>query len=137
MQVLFGIDLLEPSYCPGRPYIACQFKELSGESAGDCKSSRYRPLDLASMGCGMLQVLLLLAFLYARPSVFMLLDEPDAHQDVILQRDVYARLLKVARERKSQVLMVIHSPANLDATEPERVLAFGGQSPRPLRTDAE
>lgn len=137
LRDLFGIDLMEPSYGPGQPYITCQYKESSGKSPLGVKSSRYRPLDLASVGSGTLQVLLLLAFLYARPGTVMLLDEPDAHQHIILQRDVYALLLKIAREREGQVIMATHSPTILDATEPERVLSFAGESPRPLRTDAE
>ena len=137
MRELFRIDLLEPSYGAGQPYITCQYKELSGESSVGRKSPRYRPLDLASVGSGTLQVLLLLAFLYARPGTVMLLDEPDAHQHIILQRDVYALLLKIAREREGQVIMATHSPTVLDATQPERVLSFAGGSPRPLRTDTE
>ena len=137
MRDLFRIDLMRPSYAPGQPYITCQYKESSGKSSVGLKSPRYRPLDLASVGSGTLQVLLLLAFLYARPGTVMLLDEPDAHQHIILQRDVYALLRKIARERNGQVVVATHSPAILDATEPERVLSFAGESPRPLRTDTE
>ena len=131
---LFRIQLMPPSYSPGQPYITCQYREWSGESSSNPKSPRYRPLDLASAGSGTLQVLLILAFLHARPGTVMLLDEPDAHQHIILQRDVYALLGKIARERESQVIMATHSPTILDATEPEQVLSFAGKSPRPLRS---
>ena len=128
---------MQPSYGAGQPYITCQYRESSGEFSISPKSPRYRPFDLASVGSGTLQVLLLLGFLYARPGTVMLLDEPDAHQHIILQRDVYALLRKIARERDGQVIMATHSPTILDATEPERVLSFAGDSPRPLRTDTE
>ena len=137
MRDLFRIDIMRPSYGAGQAYITCQYKESSGKASVSLKSPRYRPLDLASVGSGTLQVLLLLGFLYARPGTVMLLDEPDAHQHIILQRDVYALLRKIARERDGQVIMATHSPTILDATEPERVLSFAGESPRPLRTDAE
>ena len=137
MHDLFRIALMPPSYGPGKPHITCEYKESSGESMTSRKPLRHRPLDLASAGSGTLQVLLLFAFLYARPSTVMLLDEPDAHQHVILQRDVYALLLKIARERNGQVIMATHSPAMLEATEPERILSFAGAAPRPLRTEAE
>ena len=137
MRDLFGIDLTRPSYGAGQPYITCQYRESSGESSLGHKSSRTRPLDLGSVGSGTLQVLLLLVFLYARPGTVMLLDEPDAHQHIILQRDVYALLRKIAREREGQVIVATHSPTILDATEPERVLSFAGGTPQPLRTAAE
>ena len=137
MRDLFRIDLMPPSYGAGQPYITCQYRESSAESPLGRKSPRHRPLDLASVGSGTLQVLLLLGFLYARPGTVMLLDEPDAHQHIILQRDVYALLRKIARERDGQVVMATHSPTILDATEPERVLSFAGDSPRALRSDAE
>ena len=137
MRDLFRIELMPPSYGAGQPYITCQYREWSAESSLGRKSPRYRPLDLASVGSGTLQVLLLLGFLFARPGTVMLLDEPDAHQHIILQRDVYALLRKIARERDGQVIMATHSPTILDATEPERVLSFAGDSPRALRTDTE
>ena len=137
MRDLFRIDIMRPSYGPGQPYITCQYRESSGDSSVGRKSPRYRPLDLASVGSGTLQVLLLLGFLYARPGTVMLLDEPDAHQHIILQRDVHALLLKIAREREGQVIMATHSPTILDATEPERVLSFAGEAPRALQTGAE
>ena len=119
---LFRIDLLKPDYSPAQPYIVCEYRE----------PDHSRPLDLSNAGSGTLQVLLLLAFLYARPATVVLLDEPDAHQHVILQRQVYDLLRKVARERGGQVIMATHSEVVIDATEPTRVLAFLGQEPRPL-----
>ena len=43
-------------------------------------------LDIASAGSGFQQVLMLLAFLNTRPGAVLLLDEPDAHLHIILQR---------------------------------------------------
>ena len=124
---LFRIELLAPAYSAAEPYIRSEYLEVG----------KKRPLDLASTGGGTLQVLLLLAFLHRRPGTVLLLDEPDAHQHVILQRDVHALLRKIAGERDGQVIMATHSPAMLEATEPERILSFAGASPRPLRTEAE
>ena len=124
---LFRIELSEPSYAPAQPYILCEYRESDGG----------RPLDLSNAGSGTLQVLLLLAFLYARPATVILLDEPDAHQHVILQRQVYDMLRKVARELGGQIVVATHSEVVLDATEPERVLGFFGASPRALVDRAE
>lgn len=127
IQALFRIELQNPSYSPVQPFIVCEYRE-PGHS---------RPLDLSNAGSGTLQVLLLLAFLYARPATVMLLDEPDAHQHVILQKQVYELIRKVARERRGQVILATHSEVVLDATEPAMVLGFFGDEPRPLTSETE
>ena len=122
VQELFRIELIEPAYSPAQPYIVCEYRE----------SGHGRPLDLANAGSGTLQVLLMLAFLYARPATVVLLDEPDAHQHVILQRQVYDLIRSVARERGGQVILATHSEVVLNATQPDRVLGFFGEVPRAL-----
>ena len=119
---LFRIELIRPAYSPAQPYIVCEYRE----------AGHGRPLDLANAGSDTLQVLLMLTFLYARPATVVLLDEPDAHQHVILQRQVYDLIRGVARERRGQVVLATHSEVVLDATEPERVLGFFGKAPRAL-----
>ncbi len=127
VEALFQIELRPPSYSPGQPFILCEYRE---------RGSR-RFLDLASAGSGFLQVLLILAFFYARPATVLLLDEPDAHLHVILQRQTYDLLRRIAAERGSQLILATHSEVLLDATDPERVIAFIGPHPRPLLTKTE
>ena len=133
----FGIELLKPVYSPNQPHIVCEYRELAGRTT----TGRPRPLDLSNAGSGTLQVLLLLAFLYSRPATVILLDEPDAHQHIILQKQVYDLVRGVARKRGGQVIIATHSEVILDATPPTQVLGFfGGQSsPRPLldKTDRD
>jgi ABC-type lipoprotein export system ATPase subunit len=124
---LFQIEVLEPSYSPAQPFIVCEYREPEQE----------RPLDLSNAGSGTLQVLLLLAFMYARPATVILLDEPDAHQHVILQKQVYDLIRKVAHERGGQVIVATHSEVVLDSTEPSRVLGFYGGAPRTLASRVE
>lgn len=128
VRALFGIRLRKPVYSPAQPYILCEYDEPKGSG---------RPLDLANAGSGTLQVVLLLAFLHARPASVILLDEPDAHQHVVLQKQVYGLLRKVARERGGQVVLATHSEVVLDATAPERVLSFYGDQYRALATPTE
>lgn len=125
---LFGIRLRKPVYSLAQPYILCEYDEPTGSG---------RPLDLANAGSGTLQVILLLAFLYARPASVMLLDGPDVHQHVVLQKQVYDLLRRVARERGRQIVMATHSKVVLDATAPERVLSFCGDGYRALTTGAD
>ena len=124
---LFRIRIFKPVYTPAQPYIVCEYYE----------PNRTRPLDFSNAGSGTLQVLLLLAFLYARPATVILLDEPDAHQHVILQRQVYDLIRDVARERGGQVIVATHSEVILDSTAPERVLGFFGEAPRALAGKVE
>lgn len=119
---LFGIKLIEPVYSPAQPYIVCEYRE----------SKRSRALDLSNAGSGTLQVALLLAFLYARPAAVILLDEPDAHQHIILQKHVYELIRKVASAQGGQLIIATHSEVVLDATAPERVVGFFGGAPRVL-----
>ena len=127
MKELFGIELIAPAYSPAQPYIMCEYSE----------SGHGRSLDLANAGSGTLQVLLMLAFLYARPATVVLLDEPDAHQHVILQQQVYDLIRRVARERGGQVVLATHSEVILNATEADRVLGFFGAAPRALTSRDE
>lgn len=124
---LCGIEMLKPIYSPAQPYIRSEYQE----------SGLPRPLDLSNAGSGTLQVLLLFAFLYARPAAVILLDEPDAHQHIIWQRQVYDLIRRVARQRGGQVIVATHSEVLLETTEPERVLAFVGDAPRALTSKFE
>ena len=124
---LFRMELQRPSYSPAQPYIECEYKE----------PGNTRQLDLSNAGSGTLQVLLLFAFIYARPASVILLDEPDAHQHVILQQQVYDLIRKVARSNGGQVIVATHSPVVLDATQPERVISLFGNEPRQLTHNSE
>lgn len=127
MDDLFPIELQRPVYSAAQPFIVSEYRE----------QGRGRPLDLANVGSGTLQVLLILAFLYARPASVILLDEPDAHQHVILQREVYDLIRKVARACGGQVILATHSEVVLDATAPAQVIGFLGETPRALTSPVE
>ena len=122
VESLFKIELSRPNYSPGQPYIICEYTEAKNN----------RPLDLSNAGSGFLQVLLLLAFFYARPATILLMDEPDAHLHVILQKETYDLLRKIASQRSCQLLVATHSEVLLDSTDPTRVLAFIGERPHLL-----
>jgi energy-coupling factor transporter ATP-binding protein EcfA2 len=115
MKELFAITLKSPVYAPGQPFIVCEYVKERG-----------RPLDIANIGSGSLQVLMLLAFFYARPATILLLDEPDAHLHIILQNEVYDLLRKAAYRRDCQLIIATHSEVLLDSTDPSRVIAMLG-----------
>ena len=115
---LFQYELLSPMYGPAQPFIVCEYRPAG--RAG----YRAPKLDIANAGSGFHQVLLLLAFFYARPATTLLLDEPDAHLHFILQREVFNRLRAVAAERACQLIVATHAEALLDDTEPTGILSF-------------
>lgn len=114
---LFGYRLKEPQYSEATdPFIRIEYTHGKGRTA----------FDLASAGSGFHQVLTLLGFFYARPASMLLLDEPDAHLHVILQRQVYDLLRSVARRRQCQLLVSTHSEIILEDTSAEQILSFYG-----------
>ncbi len=71
-------------------------------------------LDISSAGRGMLQMLLVFAYLYSHKRSVLLVDEPDAHLEILRQKQVYVLLRDIASENGSQVVMVTHSEVILD-----------------------
>ncbi len=104
----------------GKPYLL-NLSTFSGEDQ----------LDLSSAGRGLQQTLLLLAHLYAKPGTVLLLDEPDAHLEILRQREIYQLITRVAKERGSQVVCASHSEIILnEAAGRDVVVAFVGQPHR-------
>ena len=122
IKELFGVDLDEPSYIVERGEI-----EMSYQESGT-------PLDLSSSGRGLQQTLLLLAYIAAHPGSVLLLDEPDAHLEILRQRQIYQMLTELAREHDSQIIAASHSEVILnEAADRDMVIAFLG---RPHRIDS-
>ncbi|MXY23804.1 MAG: AAA family ATPase [Acidobacteria bacterium] len=115
VQNLFGSELDPPRYVAERGEIAMTYRE------------RGVRLDLSSSGSGLQQTLLLLAYLYANPGAVLLLDEPDAHLEILRQRQIYRLLTDVAARSGGQVIAASHSEVLLnEAAERDVVVAFVG-----------
>jgi AAA domain, putative AbiEii toxin, Type IV TA system/AAA ATPase domain len=120
LKDLFGITLQSPIYVTERSELSLTYKESSGVE-----------LDLSSSGRGCQQVLLLMSFLLANPGSVLLLDEPDAHLEILRQRDVYNILTEVAFSNGSQIIAASHSEVVLqEAAERDVVMAFVGKPHR-------
>lgn len=88
-------------------------------------------LDISSSGRGLQQTLLLLAYLYSNPQTVVLLDEPDAHLEVLRQRQTYNLITEIARRQGSQIIAASHSEIVLqEASERDVVIAFVGKPHR-------
>jgi len=117
---LFGVELLAPKYIAERSEITMAYND-----------ERKNTLDLSSTGRGLQQTLLLLAHLYSNPGAVLLLDEPDAHLEVLRQRQTYNLLIHVAEQQGSQIIAASHSEVVLnEAAERDTVIAFVGKPHR-------
>ena len=70
-------------------------------------------MDLSLSGRGFQQMLLLFTHLYLHKGGVILMDEPDAHLEMLRQRQVYVLLRDVAALNECQVVLVTHSEVML------------------------
>ena len=119
IRSLFGSALDAPRYVAERGEIAMTYRE------------RGIRLDLSSSGRGLQQTLLLLAYMHANPGAVLLLDEPDAHLEILRQRQIYGLLTEVAAGSGSQIIAASHSEVLLnEAAGKDVVVAFVGSPHR-------
>jgi predicted ATPase len=132
VEQVFGYRLLKPRYV-GVPFITCLY--LKGIPKGKGYGG-HAPLDISTTGSGFHQVLLILAFMFARPSSLILLDEPDAHLHVLLQKQLYDILREICHERRGQLVIATHSEVLIDNTSPNRIVSFY-REPHPLTSKTD
>ena len=119
IETLFGAELEEPRYVEERGEITMEYREDGIR------------LDLSSSGRGLQQTLLILAYMYANPGAVVLLDEPDAHLEILRQRQIYNLLVEAASVRGNQIIAASHSEILLnEATGKDLVVAFVGRPHR-------
>ena len=116
---LFGVMLDQPRHIEERGEIAMGYREHG------------TALDISSSGRGLQQTLLILAYMYANPGAVILLDEPDAHLEILRQRQIYRLISEVALESGSQIIAASHSEVLLnEAADRDLVIAFVGRPHR-------
>ncbi|TRX40056.1 ATP-dependent nuclease [Flavobacterium restrictum] len=107
----FDIELKIPSYEKG----------ISTEIIAEYKANK-KTFDVISGGSGFHQIITLLAFVYGYPDVTtILLDEPDAHLHVNLQRQIvnYFKLIN-----KKQFIIATHSEEFIKSVEIPSILSM-------------
>lgn len=120
MKSLFGITLDEPEYITERGEVVMSYRTASNVR-----------LDISSSGRGQQQTLLLLAHMTVNPGAVLLLDEPDAHLEILRQRQIYQLLTETASETGSQIIAASHSEVILnEAADRDLVVAFVGKPHR-------
>ena len=122
IKELFGAELDDARYISERGEIAMSYREYR---------ERAVSLDLSSSGRGLQQTLLLLAYMYANPGAVLLLDEPDAHLEILRQRQTYKLIADAAADSGSQIIIASHSEVLLnEAADRDLVIAFVGKPHR-------
>ena len=113
---LFGSRLDAPRYVEERGEIVMEYREHGVR------------LDLSCSGRGLQQTLLILAYMHVNPGAIILLDEPDAHLEILRQRQIYKLITDVAAERGNQIIAASHSEVLLnEAADKDTVIAFVGK----------
>ena len=87
--------------------------------------------DLSCGGRGFHQTLLLLAYLYSNPDSVVLLDEPDAHLEIVRQRDNFSIYSEAAGEIRSQLIIASHSEVVMNRASADGLVGvIGGKTTR-------
>jgi len=120
---MFHVELCPP-FVEATGYIVVEY--YNGISPSGRKKNPNPKLDISNGGSGFLQTLLLLTFLHARSGAVILLDEPDAHLEIVRQGDVFSYARKLALEKRSQLIVATHSEAILAKADLADIVAFPG-----------
>lgn len=110
---MFGVKVEKPEYSPATGLLQLEYTE---------RGVKY---DVSAGGRGFQQTLLVAAYLLSRERTILLIDEPDAHLEIIRQREIFDELCQLADETNSQLIIVSHSEVILNsAAERGKVLAL-------------
>lgn len=126
LKLFFGISLDKPRYLAASSRITVTYQQ------GGTKE-----LDLANLGTGARQILLILAYLENFQSSILLMDEPDAHLEVLRQQNFYKLLSKRLIEKNSQLIVATHSEAVINSAFPDDVIVSFLSHPRRITEPAE
>lgn len=119
----FGVTVCDPDYAEGRSRFVTSVYTTASKTE----------LDWVNAGSGLLQCLIVLSFLYGFQPDVLLLDEPDAHLHVNLQRSLLDFLSK---QLQTQMLIATHAEQFIQNVRPGQISFL---TPSALRrvTDAE
>lgn len=119
----FGVEVLRPTYDPAKDvYIVVEYRQ------GD------KDYDIIAGGSGFHQVLTLLGFLYGYKPTTILLDEPDAHLHVNLQRALLDYFKSRSNDQGVQFLIATHAEEFAKGVNPSQIYSLL-RSEQPRRID--
>ena len=116
---MFLVELKKPVFNEARGSLVMTYRQKGVDSE----------LDISLAGRGLQQVLLILAYLYWNKRSILLVDEPDAHLEILRQRQIYEILKIVAEQNSCQVIIATHSEVILDdAVDINLTLLLNGEA---------
>lgn len=122
----FSVDLLPPQYDSAKDvYITVEYKQ---------DGTTY---DLISAGSGFHQTMILLAFLYGYAPTTILLDEPDAHLHVNLQREILDYFKQKSDTKDVQFLVATHAEEFMKGVSAQQIVSLLRQEPTRIQSTAE
>lgn len=118
IKILFSIEFKNPvTRATGVIELQYNYTEISKKTDYD--------LDITLAGRGQQQMLLVLAYLLANKGSILMIDEPDAHLEILRQAQVFNILKEVAQKSQSQIIIVTHSEVVLNEASSVIFLADG------------
>ena len=122
----FSVSICEPKY----------------ESAKDVHitveySQNGKDYDIIAGGSGFHQTLTLLAFMYGYHPTTILLDEPDAHLHVNLQREILDYFKRESIERNMQFLIATHAEEFARGVDASQIVSLLSHVPKRIQSTPE
>jgi len=122
----FSVEIHEPGYNSARDvYITVKYRQ------------KGKDFDIIAGGSGFHQTLTLLAFLYGYKPTTILLDEPDAHLHVNLQREILDFFKRKSLQSGTQFLIATHSEEFVRGVNVSEIVSLLNQVPRRVQSVPE
>jgi AAA ATPase domain/AAA domain, putative AbiEii toxin, Type IV TA system len=130
----FSVTLARPRYEDGKDiYIEVEFQK----KVEKIDAANNKGLDIIAGGSGFHQTLTLLAFFYGYQPTTILLDEPDAHLHVNLQREILDYFKKKSAEKGVQFLIATHAEEFVKGVSAPQILSLLKQVPTRVESTPE
>ena len=122
----FSVTLARPRYEDGKDiHIEVEYQKSTKGQNG----SATKGFDIIAAGSGFHQTLTLLAFFYGYGPKTILLDEPDAHLHVNLQREILDYFKKKSAEKGVQFLIATHAEEFANGVDVRQILSLLKNAP--------
>ena len=122
MEKLFYIKLSMPVLNTARGSIELKY------STDEIKR-KDSMLDIALSGRGQQQMLLLMAYIFVHKNSILMIDEPDAHLEILRQKQVFTILKELAETNGNQIIIATHSEVFIDeAVDTNLVMLLSGEA---------
>lgn len=122
----FSVKISEPKYDSAKDvYITVEYRQNG------------KDYDIIAGGSGFHQTLTLLAFLYGYQPTTILLDEPDAHLHVNLQREILDFFKRKSVERNTQFLIATHAEEFVRGVDASQIVSLLSHAPKRVLSTPE